>query len=99
VSMRGGDSDRTLKYDAENRLRVIEDTQNGTMSLYTYNHTGERSLKRYGAFNTAYLNGAYAGSGLDGLTRYSAYISPYYVEHGTGTNAIVCWRLTLGKSE
>ncbi len=87
VSMRGGDSDRTLRYDAENRLRVIEDTHNGTMSLYTYNHTGERSLKRYGAFNTAYLNGAYAGSGLDGLTRYSAYISPYYVEHGTGTNA------------
>ncbi len=37
--MRGGDSDRTLEYDAENRLRVIEDTHNGTMSLYTYNST------------------------------------------------------------
>jgi len=76
-----------------NKIKIAEDFDVCIMyrcmilSLYTYNHTGERSLKRYGAFNTAYLNGAYAGSGLDGLTRYSAYVSPYYVEHGTGVNA------------
>ncbi len=65
-----------------NKIKIAEDFDVCIMyrcmilSLYTYNHTGERSLKRYGAFNTAYLNGAYAGSGLDGLTRYSAYVSP-----------------------
>ncbi len=57
------------------------------MSKYTYNHAGERAIKRYGAFESMAVNGAPAGSKLDANAKYSAYVSPYYVENGSGTKS------------
>ncbi|NCD00360.1 MAG: hypothetical protein EOL95_11775, partial [Bacteroidia bacterium] len=65
----------------------IMDYRKNIMSRYTYNHTGERAVKRYGAFESMAVNGAPAGSKLDANAKYSAYVSPYYVENGSGTKS------------
>ena len=85
ISIDGSTVGRAMSYDAENRLREITDYRKNIMSQYSYKHTGERAVKRYGAFETMAVNGAPAGSKLDGNAKYSAYVSPYYVEHGSGT--------------
>ena len=81
LTIEGGDVNRTLTWDAENRLRRISDSRSGQLHLYTYNHLGERALKRYGKAQTMAVNDKDAGALLDTKDNYSAYVSPYFVRH------------------
>ena len=81
LTIEGGDVNRTLTWDAENRLRRISDSRSGQLHLYTYNHLGERALKRYGKAQTMAVNDKDAGTLLDTKDNYSAYVSPYFVGH------------------
>ena len=47
----------------------------------TYNHAGERALKRFGTAQTVAVNGLRAATLLDTNDNYSAYVSPYFVRH------------------
>ncbi len=87
VTIDGEAVGRSMTYDSDNRLREIMDYRKNIMSRYTYNHTGERAVKRYGAFESMAVNGAPVGSKLDANAKYSAYVSPYYVENGSGTKS------------
>src|SRR5574344_58447 len=87
ITIDGEEVGRSMTYDSDNRLREIMDYRKNIMSRYTYNHTGERAVKRYGAFESMAVNGAPAGSKLDANAKYSAYVSPYYVENGSGTKS------------
>ncbi len=87
VTIDGEAVGRSMTYDSDNRLREIMDYRKNIMSQYTYNHTGERAIKRYGAFESMAVNGAPAGSKLDANAKYSAYVSAYYVENGSGTKS------------
>ncbi|MBR4482751.1 MAG: hypothetical protein IKS58_02105, partial [Paludibacteraceae bacterium] len=81
LTIEGGDVNRTLTWDAENRLRRIYDSRSGQLHLYTYNHLGERALKRYGKAQAMAVNDKDAGALLDTKDNYSAYVSPYFVGH------------------
>ena len=81
LTIEGGDVSRTLTWDAENRLRRIYDSRSGQIHLYTYNHLGERALKRYGKAQAMAVNDKDAGALLDTKDNYSAYVSPYFVGH------------------
>ena len=81
LTIEGGDVNRTLTWDAENRLRRIYDSRSGQLHLYTYNHLGERALKRYGKAQAMAVNDKDAGALLDTKDNYSAYVSPYFVRH------------------
>ncbi|MBQ1851385.1 MAG: hypothetical protein II138_02825, partial [Paludibacteraceae bacterium] len=81
LTIESGDVNRTLTWDAENRLRRIYDSRSGQLHLYTYNHLGERALKRYGKAQTMAVNDKDAGALLDTKDNYSAYVSPYFVGH------------------
>ncbi|NCD00468.1 MAG: hypothetical protein EOL95_12325, partial [Bacteroidia bacterium] len=87
ITIDGEEVGRSMIYDSDNRLREIMDYRKNIMSRYTYNHAGERAVKRYGAFESMAVNGAPAGSKLDANAKYSAYVSPYYVENGSGTKS------------
>src|SRR5574344_1176136 len=87
VTIDGETVGRSMTYDSDNRLREIIDYRKNIMSRYTYNHAGERAIKRYGAFESMAVNGAPAGSKLDANAKYSVYVSPYYVENGSGTKS------------
>ena len=75
---------KDLRWDAENRLRSISDSQEGLHHAYAYDHTGERILKRYGSGQQAFYNGKDMGSLFDFGESYSAYVSPYFVETNNG---------------
>ena len=79
LTIEGTSTSRTLTWDAENRLRMMEDRRTGMLHLYTYNHAGERALKRYGKDQAMAVNDKDAGAILDTKDHYSAYVSPYYV--------------------
>ena len=49
---------KDLRWDAENRLRSISDSQEGLRHAYAYDHTGERILKRYGSAQQSSYNGS-----------------------------------------
>ena len=75
---------KDLRWDAENRLRSISDSQEGLHHAYAYDHTGERILKRYGSAQQASYNGKDVGTLFDFGESYSAYVSPYFVETNNG---------------
>ena len=75
---------KDLRWDAENRLRSISDSQEGLHHAYAYDHTGERILKRYGSAQQSSFNGKDMGSLFDFGESYSAYVSPYFVETNNG---------------
>ena len=81
LTIEGTSTSRTLTWDAENRLRRIYDSRSGQLHLYTYNHAGERALKRYGTAQAMAVNDKDAGALLDTNDNYSAYVSPYFVRH------------------
>ena len=81
LTIEGTSTSRTLTWDAENRLRRIYDSRSGQLHLYTYNHAGERALKRYGTAQAMAVNDKDAGALLDTNDNYSAYVSPYFVGH------------------
>ena len=75
---------RDMVWDAENRLKEIIDTKEGLFHSYSYDHSGERILKRYGTAQNAYYNGKDMGTLYDFGESYSAYVSPYFVESNNG---------------
>ena len=75
---------KDLRWDAENRLRSISDSQEGLHHAYAYDHTGERILKRYGSAQQSSFNGKDMGTLFDFGESYSAYVSPYFVETNNG---------------
>ena len=75
---------KDLRWDAENRIRSISDSQEGLHHAYAYDHTGERILKRYGSAQQSSYNGKDVGTLFDFGESYSAYVSPYFVETNNG---------------
>ncbi|MDO5615210.1 MAG: RHS repeat-associated core domain-containing protein, partial [Cruoricaptor ignavus] len=67
---------RMMVWDEENRLRGIND--NGLLHLYTYDHTGERTLKSSSETSQTMINGATAAI-ITHNEDYTAYVSPYFV--------------------
>ena len=66
---------RQLSWDAENRLQGVKD--NGYLSLYQYDASGERTYKLTGSGYTQIINGV--PTRLYALTSATLYASPYMV--------------------
>jgi RHS repeat-associated protein len=67
---------RRLLWDEENRLLSVSD--NGFVSTYWYDASGERTLKMSGEGEGVLVNGILSG-GRTGTTNYTAYVNPYLV--------------------
>ena len=67
---------RKLLWDEENRLLGISD--NGFVSQYWYDASGERTVKESFDNEGVYVNGALSGA-RTGTSKFTAYISPYMV--------------------
>jgi hypothetical protein len=72
---------RRLLWDEENRLLAVSD--NGYVSNYLYDASGERTLKLSGAGSGMFVNGLLSG-GETRFTEYTVYVSPYVVINGGG---------------
>jgi RHS repeat-associated protein len=68
---------RQLAWDEENRLKLISD--NGYISNYVYDASGERVIKSSGGSQGVYINGAPAGIVNHSDNNYTVYVSPYFV--------------------
>ena len=68
--------ERTLRWDSENRLRTINN--NGSISHYIYDASGERVIKISGDDQEIFVNGVLSG-GSTSLDKFTAYINPYMV--------------------
>jgi RHS repeat-associated protein len=77
----GGSSRRGLLWDEENHLLGVND--NGYVSTYWYDASGERTVKQSGDILSMAVNGSVAG-GTTGTTNFTAYISPYLVVNNGG---------------
>ncbi|MDH6353690.1 RHS repeat-associated protein [Dysgonomonas sp. PH5-45] len=71
-----GGSERKLRWDEENRLSSISD--NGYVSSYLYDASGERVVKSSGGSNGVFVNGVFSGGNTE-TTRFTTYVSPYLV--------------------
>jgi len=69
-------NNRRLLWDEENRLLSVSD--NGFVSNYWYDASGERTLKMSGEGEGVLVNGILSG-GRTGTTNYTAYVNPYLV--------------------
>jgi len=67
---------RSMVWDEENRLRGIND--NGKLHLYTYDHTGEKSVKSSGEGSTAVTNRR-TSAVITHMDDYTAYVNPYFM--------------------
>ncbi|MEZ5044489.1 MAG: SpvB/TcaC N-terminal domain-containing protein [Saprospiraceae bacterium] len=63
-------------WDEENRLSGISD--DGYISLYTYDAGGDRVIKSHGGIQGVFVNGLPAGI-INHNSNYTAYVSPYFV--------------------
>jgi len=69
-------NNRRLLWDEESRLLSVSD--NGFVSNYWYDASGERILKMSGEGEGVLVNGILSG-GRTGTTNYTAYVNPYLV--------------------
>ena len=69
-------NERKLLWDEENRLMALSD--NGYVSLYTYDAGGERVTKQASRGGAAFVNAKDAG-GTTQTNNYTAYVNPYFV--------------------
>lgn len=69
-------TERKLRWDEENRLKAVSD--NGFVSYYTYDHSGERVLKQSGKGEGVHVNSEFSG-GSTGTGNYVLYVSPLMV--------------------
>ena len=76
-SMSNEFDNRYMLWDSENRLRRL-DTQSES-HIYTYNHAGERTLKRFACAENLSINAAERGSLMNLSSEFTAYISQYFV--------------------
>jgi RHS repeat-associated protein len=72
----GGSSKRGLLWDEENHLLGVND--NGYVSTYWYDASGERTVKQSGDALSVAVNGTLSGAST-GTTNFTAYINPYTV--------------------
>ncbi len=72
---------RKLLWDEENRLMGISD--NGFVSQYWYDASGERTVKESFGNEGVYINGALSGA-RTGTSKFTAYVSPYLVVSNGG---------------
>ena len=68
---------RTMTWDEENRLVVLND--DGYASRYTYDHTGTRAIRSHGPLESVYINGAEQGLDYHDADNYTLYVSPYLI--------------------
>ena len=78
----GEELHRSLVWDCENRLRLIDDGDK--LHIYTYDHSGERALKCYGNKTNVGIDAGESQSVIEEADGYSAYFSPYFVETNNG---------------
>ena len=71
-----GSKSRKLLWDEENRLLALSD--NGFVSNYFYDASGERTVKESSDGEGVQVNGVLSGAHT-GTTNFTAYISPYLV--------------------
>ncbi len=74
-------STRRMLWDEENRLLAIND--NGFVSNYWYDASGERTVKTSGGSLAVYVNGVQSATQTE-TTNFTAYISPYLVVSNGG---------------
>jgi RHS repeat-associated protein len=72
---------RKMLWDEENRLLSVSD--NGFVSNYWYDASGERTVKESGDAEGVTINGL-TSAGRTGTTNFTAYISPYLVVNSGG---------------
>lgn len=68
---------RTMVWDEENRMVMLND--NGYASRYTYDYTGTRVIKSHGPLEGVYINGAEQGLDYHDADNYTLYVSPYLI--------------------
>ncbi|MDP4238179.1 MAG: SpvB/TcaC N-terminal domain-containing protein, partial [Bacteroidota bacterium] len=76
-----GNNSRKMLWDEENRLLALSD--NGFVSNYFYDASGERTVKMSGDNEGVSVNGVLSGA-RTGTTNFTAYISPYLVVNNGG---------------
>ncbi|GAB6119058.1 SpvB/TcaC N-terminal domain-containing protein [Dysgonomonas termitidis] len=69
-------NERKLRWDEENRLQAIND--NGFISGYWYDASGERVVKTSGDDEGIYVNDVFSGARTE-TANFTAYINPYLV--------------------
>lgn len=74
-------NERKLRWDEENRLVALDD--NGYISNYWYDASGERVVKTSGESEHVYVNSLFAG-GRTQTASFSAYVNPYLVVNQAG---------------
>lgn len=70
---------RFYGWDEENRLKDVWD--DGYLSRYTYDASGERVVKSHGGVQVAYENSAPVGM-INHRDNFTAYVSPYLIARG-----------------
>ena len=70
-------NERKLLWDEENRLMGVDD--NGFVSLYWYDASGERTVKESGYNEGIYVNSTFSGGITDNGNNFTAYVNPYMV--------------------
>ncbi|WP_303840127.1 RHS repeat domain-containing protein [Apibacter mensalis] len=73
--------ERKLRWDEENRLMSIDD--NGYVSNYVYDATGERVIKTSGESEQVYINSLFSGGNTE-TQGFTAYINPFLVVSSNG---------------
>ena len=73
--------ERKLRWDEENRLMSIDD--NGYVSNYVYDATGERVIKTSGESEQVYINSLFSGGNTE-TQGFTAYINPFLVVSPNG---------------
>jgi RHS repeat-associated protein len=74
-------STRKMLWDEENRLQAVSD--NGFVSNYWYDASGERTVKESFDNEGVYVNGVLSGA-RTGTSKFTAYVSPYLVVSNGG---------------
>ncbi|MXO32552.1 toxin TcdB middle/N-terminal domain-containing protein [Apibacter sp. B2912] len=73
--------ERKLRWDEENRLMAIDD--NGYVSNYVYDASGERVIKTSGESEQVYINSLFSGGNTE-TQGFTAYINPFLVVSPNG---------------
>lgn len=72
---------RRILWDEEDRMRAVYD--NGALTHFTYDASGQRVLKGKGTGNWVFVNGQLSG-GNGQMGNFTVYVNPYIVLHSGG---------------
>jgi len=76
-----GEREESFLWDEENRLLAVNN--NGSVSCYFYDASGERTVKLTSESEMVHVNGKKVG-GNDNICKFTAYVSPYFVVSNGG---------------